>query len=239
MSTRTLALATTAAAAATTAITTAGWIGASRRVRTCERLLREALRDPVTGLLTRHGWEQVVRDEFQRATAVAVVDLDGFKQINDRYGHATGDRVLNVVAQRLAARLGTTAVVGRIGGDELGILVRHDCRARLNELIAATTQTIPVQGIDALTIGASLGLAHLSLLSPRPSLSEALAAADAAMYSAKERGVAWQLYDPHAHPAPGRPHISSVDDVTCQAAAGTAVRLVQLGKPTGRRHGQR
>ncbi|MHA6802828.1 GGDEF domain-containing protein [Salinifilum ghardaiensis] len=195
MNTRILAL-TTAAATATAAITTAGWIGASRRLRTCARCLREALRDPVTGLLTRHGWEQVARDELPQATAVAVVDLDGFKQINDRYGHAAGDRVLLVVAQRLVAGLGTTAVVGRLGGDELGIVTRGHCGARLNGLIVAATRPIPLKAIGTLPISASLGVAHLSRFSPPPSLPEALAAADAAMYEAKERGATWRLHEP-------------------------------------------
>jgi diguanylate cyclase (GGDEF)-like protein len=119
-----------------------------------------------------------------------VLDLDDFKQVNDRYGHAAGDQVLVSTAQRLAAFAGNN-LVARLGGDEFaGLLVSpaHDRRwiehatRRLCEALAAP---IPLGG-RSIRVTASVGLAPVH---GPAQLTDALCRADAAMYEAKTLGA--------------------------------------------------
>lgn len=151
------------------------------------RQLAEALLDPVTGLPTRRGWEPQARDRLLGArTAVALLDLDGFKTVNDTHGHATGDRVLRVVADRLSHRLGPGALLGRAGGDELVVVTFHPVPWEL--LLADLSRPIPVPGGVSAEVGASIGVATNG---PGAELSTALRQADAAMYEAKRGRLGW------------------------------------------------
>ncbi|GAB3292576.1 GGDEF domain-containing protein [Parasphingorhabdus pacifica] len=192
-----LATAVTAAAAVTAAT---GWAITACQLRSRTRQLHHARCDPVTGLLSRAGWEPAAAEALNSASAVGLVDLDGFKPINDTYGHECGDRVLRAVASRLATGLDTEAVVGRLGGDELAFVASLEspaCRGQLDELVKALTAPIPIIGADEVRVGVSLGVTFLeSLPSASPVLSEALAAADVAMYEAKAMRDGWRLYGP-------------------------------------------
>lgn len=86
-------------------------------------LRRQALRDQLTGLLNRHGIDHTLSDLDRRRRSVAMtsliaIDIDGFKQVNDRRGHLEGDRLLASFARRLTLAIGADGVAGRIGGDE-------------------------------------------------------------------------------------------------------------------------
>ncbi|WP_089158110.1 GGDEF domain-containing protein [Micromonospora sp. NBS 11-29] len=149
-----------------------------------------ASHDPLTGLPNRRAFFRLaaalLTDPAGQPLVAVVLDLDGFKQINDRYGHAAGDQVLVSVAQRLAAFAGNN-LVARLGGDEFaGLLVSpaadrrwidHATR-RLYEALAAP---IPLGG-RTIRVTASIGLAPVH--SPTQ-LTDALCRADAAMYEAK------------------------------------------------------
>src|SRR5690606_20819096 len=124
------------------------------------------------------------------------VDLDGFKEINDRWGHAVGDTVLREVAQRLRGAVGTDGLPARVGGDEFIVLVERcgGC-AQLDVIIArlhaALVEPVEVMG-QRVRVGASIGSAFVR---ERPeAVDELLRAADAAMYrdknSAPRRGEA-------------------------------------------------
>ncbi|TDC78621.1 GGDEF domain-containing protein [Micromonospora sp. KC606] len=152
-----------------------------------------ASHDPLTGLPNRRAFYRIaaalLTDAGGQPLIAVVIDLDDFKQINDRYGHAAGDQVLVCVAQRLTAFAGDN-LVARLGGDEFaGLLatptvdrrwIDHATR-RLCEAMAAP---IPLAGRN-LRVTASVGLAPVT---GPTQLAEALSAADAAMYRAK--GVA-------------------------------------------------
>lgn len=112
-----------------------------RETSTANELLRGSLlkarraadHDPLTGLLNRTSFmraleEAITQATDERRTAVLFCDLDGFKRINDAYGHVTGDSVLRMAASRLVNTVRAVDVVGRVGGDEFCILVRgvHD-----------------------------------------------------------------------------------------------------------------
>jgi GGDEF domain-containing protein len=86
-------------------------------------------RDPLTGLLNRRGFRELLTAETKRIArhrrpiTLAYIDLDNFKSINDQYGHAAGDELLVAVGQQIARRLRATDSLARLGGDELGILL--------------------------------------------------------------------------------------------------------------------
>lgn len=166
--------------------------------------LIQARRDPVTGLLSRAGWQHFAERALPHSAVVGMLDLDGFKQTNDTYGHTAADTVLATIATRLATTMGSSALVGRFGGDELVFLAtREDLLepARADDLLARLT--VPIDGFPQMRVGVSLGVARLTDLPTQPAqLIEALKAADTAMYAAKTRGGGWWRYDPHTQPIP-------------------------------------
>ena len=154
-----------------------------------------ASHDPLTGLPNRRAFYRLaatlLTDAAGKPLIAVVLDLDDFKQVNDRYGHAAGDQVLVSVAQRLAAFAGDN-LVARLGGDEFaGLLatptvdrrwIEHATR-RLCEALAAP---IPL-GTRTVRVTASVGLAPVH---GPAQLTEALCRADTAMYQAKSVGAA-------------------------------------------------
>ncbi|MFO8101562.1 MAG: diguanylate cyclase, partial [Dehalococcoidia bacterium] len=117
------------------------------------------------------------------------LDLDGFKPINDRYGHAAGDVLLITVAERLRAGVPSEATVARLGGDEFAVLCRASsptlARRLAEELHATLTHPIELEG-HTVEVGASFGLVGTSMLAGSEVTADALlSAADAAMYEAK------------------------------------------------------
>ncbi|MDB5762561.1 MAG: hypothetical protein JWQ21_1556 [Herminiimonas sp.] len=152
--------------------------------------------DPLTGLLNRTGFADVLEELLvsnttrQEMSAVLLLDLDGFKAINDTCGHAAGDDILKAVASSLTACLRISDKVARIGGDEFAIALRHianhDSAERLaEEVLGAITQVI-IPRYD-LQLGASIGICVL----PHPDLDtceKILEAADRLMYEAKAAG---------------------------------------------------
>jgi diguanylate cyclase (GGDEF)-like protein len=152
-----------------------------------------ASHDVLTGLPNRRAFYRagsaLIADPGRYPLVAVVVDLDDFKQINDRFGHAAGDEVLVTVARRLAGYAGDN-LIARIGGDEFaGLLcaraVDQDCLDELSRRLAETLAApMPVAG-SSLTVSASIGLAPICR---RVHLADALHHADAAMYRYKANG---------------------------------------------------
>ncbi|WP_217643306.1 GGDEF domain-containing protein [Actinopolyspora lacussalsi] len=173
----------------------AGWAATAYRLRMRTRQLARAHRDPVTGLLTRTGFEAAAVRTLTKANAVGLLDLDGFKPINDTHGH----RVLRTVARRLDAELGTAAVTGRLGGDELAFVARLSDLDQLDRLLSALTAPITLPDLGRpLHVGVSLGITTVT--TPAPDLNEALDGADLAMYEAKTHRVGWRVHSPQTVP---------------------------------------
>ena len=158
----------------------------------------QARHDDVTGLPNRRYFAHVLDRALQGGDAVAVMlmDLDGFKQINDSLGHATGDLVLVEVGRRLAATVRTGATVARLGGDEFAVVIPNivdltDALAQGEELLVALRRRYQIADVT-LEIGASLGVA----LSPQHGSDAAtlLKRADVAMYVAKRHGSGIEAY---------------------------------------------
>jgi diguanylate cyclase (GGDEF)-like protein/PAS domain S-box-containing protein len=162
-----------------------------------ERLRRLADEDPLTGLPNRRGLEGSVRlaldmcDRHDLAGALLMIDLDGFKAINDTHGHAVGDAALVAVSQSLRARLRKTDLLARVGGDEFAVLLHATsgapARILADALVRAVRATALESGLPTIALDASIGVADFGA-PPLPTVRELLARADDAMYAAKRRG---------------------------------------------------
>ncbi|MCP9887435.1 diguanylate cyclase [Cyanobium sp. ATX 6A2] len=165
----------------------------TKRYAADRAVLHEARHDLLTGLGNRALlMEQLERDlalarRHHWAVALLFLDLDGFKRINDRYGHAQGDQVLQLMARRLQGVLRETDLLCRLGGDEFVVLVPdagndEELRQIATKLIQASEQPLSALAHD-LTLSASIGIARYP--NHARSADQLLAAADRAMYAAK------------------------------------------------------
>ncbi|MFC7534478.1 putative bifunctional diguanylate cyclase/phosphodiesterase [Actinoplanes sp. GCM10030250] len=163
-----------------------------------------ALHDPLTGLPNRSLFAKKLESALAAAetgghqTALMVIDLDGFKAVNDTMGHHAGDQVLLEAGRRLTETAGDGALVARLGGDEFAVLIplvhshTRDAVALLGEaLVAELRRDFPVDGRTA-AIGGSVGVAY----GPVHGVGDELFRhADAAMYRAKGNGGGVSVYD--------------------------------------------
>lgn len=175
-------------------------LGMVRQYRSVEqdshRWREIARHDPLTGIANRKAFTELAGAILMRARgdrqcgAVLMLDLDGFKPINDRFGHPAGDRILTALAERLEATARATDVVARLGGDEFAILcpLLHstDDIAQFCERIVATVTDIPHDEFATCRLGVSIGVA----VYPEDGyeLQQLTALADRAMYAAKRAG---------------------------------------------------
>jgi diguanylate cyclase (GGDEF)-like protein len=184
---------------------------AVRNGRLLEQVRYQALHDALTGLPNRalildRVDHMLAHARRQRQPAAALfIDLDGFKDVNDSFGHATGDRLLQAVAARLATTLRDSDTVGRLGGDEFVALVEGPSLAAGPEVVAERLLAVlrepfdvDLPGIAALSITASIGIAVGDRLSP----TEMLRDADVALYRAKGSGKdCYVLFEPEMQTA--------------------------------------
>lgn len=153
----------------------------------------QAFTDPLTGLFNRRGLDiafQTVR-AGTGPFAVAVLDLDHFKVLNDTHGHAAGDEMLRQVARRLQAVTRNVDVIARSGGDEFILLLpglaEDDRLLRLGErIVDSIEQPVKIEGVCC-HVSASIGFA-ISSHDETETLSDMIAQADAALYAAKRGG---------------------------------------------------
>jgi diguanylate cyclase (GGDEF)-like protein len=172
-----------------------------RRFMMHGQLLAQSRIDTKTGLLNASTWEQEAATEIARAVrtgiplALALVDIDHFKLVNDTYGHLVGDKTLRAVTDALQSQLRAYDVAGRFGGEEFVILLPHarevDALAVAERLrVHIASLVIPVDDSDAsgpfVKVTISVGVAALDR--SRRELTDMLNAADAALYHAKETG---------------------------------------------------
>ena len=168
---------------------------ALRATRERDRALSMAATDALTGLPNRRGLQQaldqaVPRASSQRMLAVYMMDLDGFKDVNDRHGHEVGDQLLIAVAERMRHSLRAVDLVVRLGGDEFVVLAEGLAQAeqasRLGQDLLAVFETPFRLGALTLQLGTSVGYT-LAPLDGDDAMS-LLQRADAAMYKAKRSG---------------------------------------------------
>ncbi|MDX2370304.1 MAG: GGDEF domain-containing protein [Colwellia sp.] len=168
----------------------------SKRKKAEDKIYHQANYDSLTGLANRN----LFIDRFEQSIAVAkrenksvallFIDLDGFKHVNDNFGHSKGDQLLKYAAQRLETAVRTSDSIARLSGDEFAIMLCGDNDVYRNEKVATKVLTelaMPFQLAEKEAhVTASIGIAifpddgHLS--------EDLLAKADSAMYKAKEKG---------------------------------------------------
>jgi diguanylate cyclase (GGDEF)-like protein/PAS domain S-box-containing protein len=165
-----------------------------------EQLRHQALHDPLTGLPNRVLFvdrlsHALVRRGADGGVAVLFVDLDDFKDINDTLGHAAGDELLRLVAERLTGVLRAEDTACRLGGDEFAFLLEETSPMRVlriaERILAALAETFEIGGHEA-TLSASVGIAigdgSRSGSTGGEAADELLRDADTAMYAAKSHG---------------------------------------------------
>ncbi|HEX4197122.1 MAG TPA: GGDEF domain-containing protein [Caulobacteraceae bacterium] len=153
--------------------------------------------DVLTPLLNRRAFVRELRrvlaftQRYGGPASLAYFDLDGFKAVNDRFGHAAGDVALQAVARRLADHVRESDIAGRLGGDEFGVILVHaDHEAAMAKAaaLAGIVEAEPVAcGEWLMPVRISYGLGQIM---PDSTAEQVLAEADAAMYARKRHAVA-------------------------------------------------
>lgn len=170
-------------------------VAAEQVRRDSERLRHLADTDALTGLLNRRGLQAVVTSALKsvrddRLMGLFLIDLDGFKPINDRYGHHAGDTVLIEVANRLSGQVRSTDSVARTGGDEFVVIVGELPDAataqRVGEKLMQALLTPMTVNAEECRVGATIGYTLAPL--DGQGIESLLARADRAMYAGKQAG---------------------------------------------------
>lgn len=167
--------------------------------RTKEAIRHMALHDVLTGLANRRYFEDMLARALSNALreggcfGLVLIDLDGFKPINDRYGHAVGDVVLKAVAERLLRMTRAGDFCARIGGDEFTVILggidgEADLIQVADKIRAALAEPVPLGDGKSVAIGASVG--HAICPDDGPGPENLVAVADRRMYQAKQGGKA-------------------------------------------------
>ncbi len=193
------------------------------------RLRHQALSDGLTGLANRTHFHDEVEAALAAGhpdgIAVLLVDLDGFKAVNDTMGHAAGDALLVGVAERLRGSTRAGDVVARPGGDEFAVLLpgcgEPEAERTADRILAAFTVPVDIDGTPVCA-NASIGVAYAE---PPEEVGALLRRADMAMYEAKSQGKGtWRRYRPG-----WRPDSDSLARTFLLAASGCAARAAVKG----------
>ncbi|MFN3770897.1 MAG: GGDEF domain-containing protein [Ectopseudomonas guguanensis] len=166
------------------------------RMQAYEELERLVQTDSLTGVASRGSFQHALQRAIREAErcdghlVLVLLDVDHFKQVNDRWGHEAGDLALLHICQILQQRLRVTDFLGRLGGEEFGLLLRHTDSAGADPLVDKLRQQIAEQPLQydgqPITLSATFGLATWPL--DGRSAAELYRAADRRLYSGKQRG---------------------------------------------------
>ena len=197
---------------------------AMAKERTEHRHKTASLVDPLTGVANRRAFLQDGEAQLKRQatdprpTAVMLLDLDNFKSINDRFGHAVGDRVLQIFADVASGCVRHIDLFGRLGGEEFAALLRDTTRERalavaeqIRTGFAEATRQVDGRSVDA-TVSIGIVISHDAVLD----LSALLAQADHTLYRAKDSGR-------------NRVEIASIELILDRARRGAADLIAAVG----------
>ena len=185
-------------------------------LRKVSALMQENITDSLTGIHNRRHFDQTLRVEMARSRrygsplSLMLLDLDHFKQVNDRYGHDVGDRVLRAAARHILALSRGTDIVARYGGEELAIIApatvleeaRQQAERMRQELAGQLLAIETAQGLRRVRVTVSIGVAELGAADAGP--EGLVRRADAALYTAKQAGRD-QVFPLHPKVTPLRP----------------------------------
>ena len=152
------------------------------------RLASEALTDPLSGLANRRGFQEQLERALSGKLTLSIIDIDNFKQVNDRFGHEAGDIAIKHIATQLLECFPEAVSCSRLGGDEFGVVLKTDSEmdveAKFERLLQRIAAMKPSKHEFSLT--ASIGIARSNV--PGTSARELLTTADRCMYKAKKAG---------------------------------------------------
>jgi diguanylate cyclase (GGDEF)-like protein len=167
-----------------------GWLaGAAVGFRMRQHLIHQALRDPLTGVLNRSGWESSVVATFQggspsQPTSLLFFDLDNFKLVNDAHGHPVGDSLIRATCERIQRHLRATDLLARFGGEEFVVLLPNThldqaakVAQRIRQSVAQEDQPVP----STISVGAAE-------MVPGENMTGLIERADLALLRAKQSG---------------------------------------------------
>ncbi|MBN2220806.1 MAG: diguanylate cyclase [Vallitaleaceae bacterium] len=164
------------------------------KLRETELMAMNALIDPLTGLYNRHYFDELSNEHFRplkdKESYILFIDLDGFKKINDQYGHEEGDQVLQIVSQRLRHCIRNNDTIIRYGGDEFVILLQSSSSEDIKKTADRIVETLSNPIVDDkknFTISASVGITKFNP-SKDLSLHDYIRNSDKIMYDVKENG---------------------------------------------------
>ncbi len=158
------------------------------QIRQLERARRESRTDGLTGLANRRGIEERLSDEvtrsirFGHSLSLLMIDLDDFKSINDRFGHAAGDQALRATSKSIEGSIRSIDLAGRYGGEEFMVILPETATPGA-EIVAERIRSWVEQTVG---VTVSIGLASLDGETSNP--AALIGAADAALYEAKRAG---------------------------------------------------
>ena len=152
-----------------------------------------AQKDGLTGIVNRRFFLEILETEYkrslryQRAFTLAYFDLDNFKEINDRFGHQTGDKLLKLVAQTTQKRIRELDTIARMGGDEF-VLLLPETNYQNSKLVLARLQQHLMEAIAPYSPPVSLSIGAVTFLALPNSIDEILETVDSLMYEVKKSG---------------------------------------------------
>ena len=163
-----------------------------------EELRRLTITDPMTGLHNRRHFDAIMETDLalsrrhNEVSSIIIIDLDHFKNINDTFGHKTGDRVLIHVANILKSNLRKTDAICRIGGEEFAVISRRagiEDAMTVGEKLRKAVEMNPLQaGKNCISLTISIGISSLSSTNQNTQPDDIFRKADAALYFSKEHG---------------------------------------------------
>lgn len=160
--------------------------------RTNETIHRLAERDTLTGLYNRSTsgalFEKILKDGDTREGALIILDLDNFKQINDRYGHDCGDKILKDASERMSSIFEEFGYVARIGGDEFLAIVRNISDQKVDEILGDFTDTIKIVDYHDQQINYTMSIGYAMFPVNGREYNELYQNADMALYAVKMHG---------------------------------------------------
>jgi diguanylate cyclase (GGDEF)-like protein len=172
-------------------LTVAYMLSTFKRMADLER--KWAFEDPLTGVANRRAFFHWATQEISRARrsghplTLALVDVDDFKHINDRWGHAHGDKVLVWIAKTFQSHLRSSDLLARLGGDELVILLREDAATGAQAVMQKVHGALQAASRElGVAVSVSIGVATFE--TAPPTVEDMLRAADRQMYHVKQKG---------------------------------------------------